>query len=180
MRKLAEPLAGLVLFETTPYRDHRGAFARCYCDQLLAEVGIDRPVRQGNLSNNACRGTLRGLHLQKSPHAETKIVQCLQGAIFDVAVDVRPGSGSFGHWYGARLDAENGLVMVVPEGFAHGYLTLEDNSLVHYLVTAAYAPEAECGFRFDDPAFAIDWPIMPVVISKRDRSHPLVAMPESA
>jgi len=180
MRRLAEPLAGLFLVETTPHRDHRGSFARVYCDQLLAELGIDRPVRQGNLSRNRCLGTLRGLHQQIAPHGETKIVQCLHGAVFDVAVDVRPGSASFGHWFGARLDADNGLLMVIPEGFAHGYLTLEDDSLVHYLVTAAYAPAFERGYRYDDPAFAIDWPMRPLVISKRDRSHPFVALPEMA
>lgn len=172
MHKLDEPLDGLLVLQTSPHRDERGAFARGYCRDSFEKFGITKPVAQGNLSSNAHEGTLRGLHLQQGAHAETKIVQCLKGAIYDVGVDLRPESTTYGRWFGTTLSAQNGQIMVVPEGFAHGFLTLSPDTLVHYLVTASYAPEAECGYRFDDPLLAIDWPMEPIVISARDRSHP--------
>lgn len=174
MHKLDEPIPGLMVLQTAPHRDERGAFTRSYCRENFRAFGLDEPIEQGNLSFNVHKGTLRGLHLQRGDAAEIKIVQCLEGAIYDVGVDMRENSPTFKHWYGTILSPQNGLLMLLPKGFAHGFLSLYPNSLVNYLVTAAYQPDAEVGFRFDDPAFNIDWPMEPTVISARDRGHPMI------
>lgn len=174
MRLIDQPLPGVLLIEVEPHGDERGFFARSFCREEFARFGIDREIVQGNISFSKKRGTLRGLHYQTGISAETKIVTCLTGAIFDVVLDLRPGSPGEGDWFGAELSAENGRVLVVPEGCAHGFLTLRPDSLVHYLVSQAYDPVAERGVRWNDPAFAIAWPSEPTTISERDRAHPLV------
>lgn len=172
MRSIEEPLAGVLLLEQVRHADARGFFARWYCQAELAKLGLERPVVQGNLSASPKRGTLRGLHYQEAPSAEAKIVQCVKGAIFDVALDLRPDSSTFGRWFGVELSATNGRILVVPEGCAHGFLTLENDVLVHYLVTAPHDSSRERGVRWDDPRFAIAWPFPPSLISERDRTHP--------
>jgi dTDP-4-dehydrorhamnose 3,5-epimerase len=176
MRLIDRPLGAAALFEQTRHLDERGAFARVFCRASLAEIGIVADIAQANLSHSRSAYTLRGLHMQLGASAETKVVQCLEGRLFDVIVDLRPASPSFRRWQGFELSAENGRVLVVPEGFAHGILTLTPDVLLAYLVTSPYDATAERGFRFDDPAFDIAWPHPPKVISAKDRSHPPFAM----
>ena len=176
MRLIERPLGSAALFEQTRYLDERGAFARIFCQASLAEQGIVADIAQANLSHSRQPYTLRGMHLQIGASAETKIVQCLRGRLFDVIVDLRPESPSYLSWQGFELSAENGRVLVVPEGFAHGILTLTPDVLLAYLVTAPYDAAAERGFRFDDPAFGIAWPHPPKVVSAKDRSHPPFAL----
>jgi len=127
---------------------------------------------QSNVSFNKRKGTLRGMHFQKKPFQETKLVRCTRGAVYDVIVDIRPESETFKEWIGIKLTSDNYTMIYVPEGFAHGFLTLEDNSEVYYLVTESYNKEFEGGLRWDDPEIAIDWPIAPMEISEKDREHP--------
>lgn len=169
---LARPMPGVLLLQAEQRRDERGYFARCFCRDELKALGIDRGVEQANLSLSTTRGTLRGLHYQVGSAAETKLVSCLQGALWDVVLDLRPGSPTFARHYAAELSAANRRMMVVPEGCAHGFLTLSDEALAFYFVSARYDPVRERGVRWDDPAFAIDWPFPPAVISARDRGHP--------
>lgn len=169
---IAKPMPGVVLLETQPRGDERGFFARCFCRQELRAIGVDRGVEQANMSLSAKRGTLRGLHYQIGIAAETKVVLCLQGALWDVVLDLRAGSPTFGRHFAAELSATNRRAMVVPEGCAHGFLTLTDDALAFYMVSSAYDPLRERGVRWDDPAFEIAWPFLPSVISPRDSSHP--------
>jgi dTDP-4-dehydrorhamnose 3,5-epimerase len=171
MRLIERPFGAAALFEQVRRGDERGFFARTFCREVLAAEGIEIDVVQANLSFSAARHTLRGLHLQLGSSAEIKIVQCLTGALFDVVVDLRPTSPTFCRWQGFELSAENGRVLVVPEGFAHGFLSLTSDVTLSYLVSAPYDPAAERGFRFDDPAFAIGWPAPPAVVSTKDLGH---------
>jgi dTDP-4-dehydrorhamnose 3,5-epimerase len=166
------PLEGAHLIELDKRGDDRGFFARAFCVNEFDAHGLDRNVVQINNSLSAERGTLRGMHYQLAPQTETKIVRCIRGSLWDVILDLRHGSRTFGQFYGAELSAANRKMMYVPKGFAHGFLTLEDNTEVFYLVTAFYAPELERGIRWNDPRFRITWPFHPVVISDKDRSHP--------
>ncbi len=152
--------------------DDRGFFARSFCAEEFRREGLSPVLSQCNVSFNRGRGTLRGMHLQIAPHEEAKLVRVTRGAIFDVALDLRPDSPSFREWVGVRLDAENHRALYVPEGVAHGFLTLEDDSEVFYQMSHPHAPSSARGFRHDDPAFAIEWPEAVVHISDRDRSHP--------
>jgi dTDP-4-dehydrorhamnose 3,5-epimerase len=162
----------MLVLEAEPHADGRGFFTRLFCRTQFAELGKKAAVDQANLSYSARRGTLRGLHYQLGPSAETKMVSCLRGRLHDVVLDLRPASPSFGHWAAVELSESNRRVVVVPEGCAHGFLTMEDDCLAFYLVTAAYDPLRERGVRWDDPAFGIVWPFQPTCISDRDRSHP--------
>lgn len=151
--------------------DARGFFARLICVETLAAAGLPfRPV-QISRSVNRVAGTLRGLHFQNPPHAETKLVQALRGRAWDVALDLRPGSPTQGRWCATELTGENGRAVLIPPGFAHGFVTLEDDTELLYATDVAWAPGAEGGVRWDDPAFAIDWPIAPRVLSPRDAGH---------
>ncbi len=172
MRLVERPLAAAALLATEPHSDERGFFARAFCRATLARLGFDCAIAQANHSFSARARTLRGLHLQVGRAAETKLVQCVAGAVFDVIVDVRPGSRTLGRWRGMELSAANRHLLVVPPGFAHGFLTLTDQTLVTYLVTEAYEPLLDRGIAFDDAAIGIDWPAEPLVVSARDRSHP--------
>ncbi len=172
MRVLDEPLPGVKLLELAPRFDERGFFARAFCRRTLAELGVELEVVQANLSRSRARGTLRGLHYQLPPSAETKLVCCPAGAIWDCVLDLRPESPTFGRHVAAVLSAADHRAMLVPPGCAHGFLTLEPDSLVLYFVSAAYDPARERGVRWDDPAFAIPWPFPPTVVSARDRAHP--------
>jgi dTDP-4-dehydrorhamnose 3,5-epimerase len=168
---VARPMPGVSLLETRPNSDERGVFARCFCRKELRAIGIDRAVEQANMSLSTQAGTLRGLHYQVGIAAETKIVCCLQGALWDVVLDLRSQSPTFGQHFAAELSAANRRTMVIPEGCAHGFLTLSSEALALYLVSASYDPLRERGVRWDDPAFEIAWPFAPALISPRDRAH---------
>lgn len=166
------PIPGAFVIEPRRIADERGFFARLWCERELAAQGLDPTVRQTNIGVSRSRGTLRGLHFQRPPHAEAKLIRCPRGAIFDVIVDLRPDSPMFRHWHGVELDQGNSRALYVPAGCAQGYLTLVDDTEIYYHASAAYAPAAATGVRWDDPAFAIDWPFMPVVLSDADRDWP--------
>lgn len=152
--------------------DERGLFGRTWCRKEFGEAGLRPDVVQCSISFNYRRGTLRGLHYQAAPHAEAKLVRCTRGAMYDVAVDLRPDSPTFCRWTAAELTAENRRALYIPEGCAHGFLTLEDNTEVFYQMSEFYHPEAARGVRWNDPAFGIVWPAEVTVISERDRSYP--------
>jgi dTDP-4-dehydrorhamnose 3,5-epimerase len=172
LRATPTPLPGLLVLDGAPHEDERGSFARLWCRDTLAAAGFDWPLAQANLSTNRARHTLRGLHWQEPPVEEAKVVRCLRGAIWDVAVDIRPASPSFRRWHAEELTAANGRALAIPPGFAHGFLTLAEESDVLYLMGAPYAPALARGARWDDPAFAIAWPATPAVIGPRDRVFP--------
>jgi dTDP-4-dehydrorhamnose 3,5-epimerase len=166
------PLPGVWVLELERHADERGFFARTFCRQELEAHGLAPEVAQCNLSVSHRRGTLRGLHLQRAPHEEAKLVRCTRGSLFDVAVDLRAGSATFARWFGVVLSAERANQLYVPKGFAHGFLTLEDDTEVCYQMSTPYAPEHQAGYRWDDPAFGIEWPAEVRVISERDRNLP--------
>ena len=166
------PLEGVYLIDIEKKGDERGFFARAFCTEEFREAGLETTYVQANDSLSIEQGTLRGMHYQLPPFAETKLVKCISGSVYDVVVDLRKDSPSFKKWTGAVLTAENRTMMYVPEGCAHGFLTLEPNSEVFYLVSALYSPEYEKGVRWNDPTFNIAWPEEPKAISKRDSSHP--------
>jgi dTDP-4-dehydrorhamnose 3,5-epimerase len=165
-------LSGLYLIDLERIEDARGLFARSFCLAELGEAGIDFPVVQANISFNNFSGTVRGMHYQLEPYAEGKIVRCTRGALFDVAIDLRPDSNTFCQWYGTELNDDNRTALLIPPGFAHGFQTLSDDTEVHYLMSAAYAPESAVGVRHDDPAFGVTWPIAVSSISDKDRQWP--------
>ena len=165
-------IEGAWLVELNRLGDDRGFFARTWCREEFENRGITVDLRQANMSFSAKAGTLRGMHFQRGEDAEMKLVRCVRGAIFDVVLDLRKGSPTFGRWEGVELTAENRRMLVVPEGCAHGFQTLVGDSEVFYLVSAAYAPESEGGVRWDDPAFGIKWPLPVSEISAKDAAHP--------
>jgi dTDP-4-dehydrorhamnose 3,5-epimerase len=163
---------GAYLIEPERRVDERGFFARVFCEKELAERGLAVSISQANTGFSPRAGTLRGMHFQLAPHAEVKIARCLRGSAFDVAVDLRPGSPTYRRWTGHLLSAENGKLLYLPEGCAHGYLTLAPDTELLYFTSAPYAPSGARGVRYDDPAFAIAWPAKVEVISKVDLSWP--------
>ena len=162
------------IIDPDPRYDQRGRFMRSWCGREFEEQGIHFLPVQANMQFNSRKGTLRGLHLQIAPALEAKLVRCTRGAILDVALDLRPGSPSFGEWCSAELTAENGRMLYVPEHCGHGFQSIEENSEVMYLTSAFYAPESCRGARFDDPAFGIQWPLPVSEISEQDRNWPLI------
>jgi dTDP-4-dehydrorhamnose 3,5-epimerase len=167
-------LSGAFLIDMAPVADERGFFARAYCAEEFAAKGLGTELRQCSVSHNTRKGTLRGLHCQKAPHEEHKLVRCTAGAIFDVIVDIRPRSPHYRRWFGTHLTAENHRSVFIPPGFAHGFITLSDDTEVYYMISVPHAPEYGQGFRWNDPAFAIEWPLLPSVISPRDAAYPLL------
>jgi dTDP-4-dehydrorhamnose 3,5-epimerase len=165
-------LRGAFVIEPERREDHRGFFARIWCQNELRQHGLKYELAQSNVGFSWKKGTLRGLHFQKAPHAEVKIVRCTRGALFDVIVDLRPDSPSHKQWFGVRLDEENRRMIYVPEGFAQGYITLADNTEMYYHTTAFFDPGSASGVRYDDPAFGVAWPAEVTVISEQDRSWP--------
>ena len=158
-----------------PIGDERGWFARTFDAEVFAAHGLDPSVVQCNVSYNARAGTLRGMHFQRDPHGEDKLVRCQRGALFDVIVDLRPGSVTRGEWFGVELTPDNHRSLFIPKGFAHGFQTLADDTEVHYQMSTPYVPGAGDGVRWDDPAFGIDWPDAPPggrIISDRDAAYP--------
>lgn len=166
------PLGGVYVVETERHADERGFFARTFCRDEFAARSLDARVAQCSVSFNLRRATLRGMHYQAAPYAEAKLVRCTMGAVFDVVVDLRPESQTFKRWFGVELSAANRRALYIPEGFAHGFLTLEDETEVFYQISEFYHPECSRGVRWDDAAFAIAWPFEPRVISERDRAFP--------
>ncbi len=165
-------LGGAYLLELEAVEDERGFFARTFCRQEFAHQGLNFTVAQANLSQTQKRGTLRGMHYQVEPMAEAKVVQCVHGSLYDVIIDLRPQSATCCRWLGVELSAFNRRLLYVPEGFAHGFQTLEDDTAVHYLMSQFYAPEYARGVRWNDPAFGIKWPLSDPVISEKDRQLP--------
>lgn len=174
MRFEPTPLAGAWLIHPEPRNDERGTFARAFCAQEFGAAGLETNYVQTSIGGNALAGTVRGMHFQRPPHAEVKLVRCIKGAIHDVIVDMRESSPSYLRWFGAQLSEENGLTMYVPHGFAHGYQALSGGATVFYMASAFYAPEAEGGLRHDDPRLAIAWPLPVAALSPRDAQHPLL------
>ena len=170
MRFLKTDLAEAWLLEPEPIRDERGYFMRTFCARDFAERGLETHFVQHNRSFSARKGTLRGMHFQTAPHTEVKIVSCVAGAIYDVIVDLRPGSPTYRAWEGFELSADNGRQLYVPAGFAHGFQTLGDAAELNYLISAFYEPTAATGISYDDPRIGIRWPLPVTVISERDRS----------
>jgi dTDP-4-dehydrorhamnose 3,5-epimerase len=166
------PITGAYLIDLQKHGDDRGFFARVFCCDEFGERGLQTQFVQINNSLSAERGTLRGLHYQLAPAEEVKVVRCVAGALWDVIVDIRPQSATFGRWFGAELSADNRRMMYAPRGMAHGFVTLADHTEAFYMVSAFYAPERERGIRWNDPRFGIEWPMTPIVMSDKDRHRP--------
>lgn len=174
MKLCATPLAGLCLVEFEIFTDSRGRFERLYCDDALASLRPNLSIAQANLSTTLGHGALRGLHYQDSSAKEAKLVRCLRGRVFDVAVDLREGSSTFLKWHAVELTGNFPRSLFIPEGFAHGFQVLSDEAELLYFHTARWNPNSEGGLRYDDPVLAIDWPVPVSTISARDRAHPLL------
>src|SRR5688572_17796333 len=166
-------IKGAFVVDIKRIQDERGFFGRAFCQHEMKQHGLNEVVAQTNLSHNPTRGTLRGLHYQDAPHEESKLVRCTRGSLFDVLVDLRKGSPTYCQWFGITLTADSFTMLYVPEGCAHGFLTLEDNTDIMYQVSNFYAPGAEKGLLWNDPAFGIQWPMEPTIISDKDRNQPL-------
>ena len=165
-------LKGAFIIELEKREDDRGFFARSWCEKEFADRGLNPRTVQCNISFNKKKGTLRGMHYQVAPSAEAKVVRCTRGAIYDVVIDLRPASPTFKKWFGEELTPENHRMLHVPEGFAHGFQSLQDDSEVFYQMSEFYAPQYARGVRWNDPAFAIQWPIAEPIMLERDRNYP--------
>lgn len=174
MKLHATPLDGLCEIRHTPVGDARGRFTRLFCEQELALIRPNLHFTQINLSETHGRGTLRGMHYQTPPAAEAKLIRCLHGRVFDVAVDLRAGSPTFLQWHAMELAEDTDRAVFIPEGFAHGFQTLTDEAHLLYMHTAPWTPTCEAGLRHDDPRLAIEWPLPVAEISGRDRGYPLI------
>jgi dTDP-4-dehydrorhamnose 3,5-epimerase len=174
MRFIDTTLEGAYTIEMQRLEDERGFFARSFCEEEFAAHGLPGTMSQGSVSFNLRRGTLRGMHFQAEPHAEEKLVRCTAGAAFDVIVDLRPGSRTYRGWFGVELTAENRTAVYVPKGFAHGFITLLDDTEILYMISVPYAAESGRGVRWNDPAIGVGWPLEPTVISARDAAYPLL------
>jgi dTDP-4-dehydrorhamnose 3,5-epimerase len=165
-------IEGAYWLELEMIRDERGFFARSYCREEYERHGMNPVIAQCNLSGNVAKHTLRGMHAQAPPYEEAKTVRCIRGRVWDVVLDLRPGSPSYGEHFGLELSAENRHALYLPEGTYHGFLSLEDDSELFYQISQVYVPQAAIGVRWDDPAFDIRWPARPAVINPRDRDYP--------
>lgn len=174
MRFTPTPIAGAWIIDAEPVSDARGSFARTICAQEFGQNGLATQFVQHSRSLNFSKGTLRGLHLQRAPHAEAKLIACIRGAVYDVCVDMRPDSSTFRQWFSVELTQDNARQFYLPEGCAHGFQTLADNSEIHYAMSNFYAPGAAFGYRWNDPVFAIAWPLPPTIVSPKDEDWPLL------
>jgi dTDP-4-dehydrorhamnose 3,5-epimerase len=165
-------IRGVMQVRVNRIADERGFFARSWCRGEFEAAGLDTSLAQCSISYNASKGTLRGMHFQSAPYAESKLVRCTRGAIYDVALDLRADSPTFREWFGVNLTADNRDMLYIPEGCAHGFLSLEDHTEVFYQISEFYHPETARGVRWDDPAFEIVWPANPQLLSDRDRNYP--------
>jgi len=168
MKFIETALSGAFIVEVNKLEDDRGFFGRAWCEKEFTDHGLDATVAQANVSYNKRRGTLRGMHFQRAPHSEVKLVRCTRGSLVDVIVDIRPESPTFRKWIAVELTADNCRMLYIPKRFAHGYQTLEDNVDLMYMVSTPYAPTHPTGVRYDDPAFGITWPLAVSAISKAD------------
>lgn len=166
-------IKGLYIIEPNPKVDKRGAFARNFCKKELTKEGLIFDIAQINQSLTKKEGTIRGMHFQKEPKSESKIVQCLKGKIYDVVIDLRKNSSTYGQWMSKELDDKNKTMFFIPKGFAHGFQTLVDDCVVQYFVSEFYSPEHESGVRWNDPFFNIKWPIKNPILSEKDKNQPL-------
>ncbi|MEW5725700.1 MAG: dTDP-4-dehydrorhamnose 3,5-epimerase [Thermodesulfobacteriota bacterium] len=174
MKFIETSLPGAYVIEPEPFQDRRGVFTRLFCRRELEKIGLAKDIQQVNHSLTRERGAVRGMHYQRPPRAEVKIVRCLRGAVFDVCVDLRRESPAFLHWHGEVLTGADPRLLFIPEGCAHGFQTLEEDTELLYFHTEFYAPDHEAGLRYDDPALGIRWPLQPTGLSERDQSHPLI------
>jgi len=174
MEFIKAKLDGVYVIEPKPKADARGYFARTFCKEELLAHGIEFDIKQANQSFTKKKGTIRGMHFQREPKAEAKIIQCLEGAVYDVAVDVRPDSATFGRWISEELSKENGKMLYIPKGFAHGFQTLSNNCRMQYFMSEVYSPQHSAGIRWNDSLFGIKWPLKPTIISKKDEKWPLM------
>lgn len=174
MKFVETPLTGAYVIELEPFLDERGLFARTFCKKEFAEIGFDKQIVQINHSLTRQKGAIRGMHYQRPPACEIKIIRCVQGAVFDVMVDIRVGSPTFRQWYGVELSKDNLRMVYIPEGFAHGFQTLTGEAELIYHHSEFYSPEDERGLRSDDPALAICWPLPATGISSKDQNYPLM------
>ena len=165
-------LDGAYLIHPEPMRDDRGYFARTFCVNEFAGNGLETAFPQHSVSCSRLKGTVRGMHLQKPPHEEVKLVRCLTGSIWDVIIDLRRGSPTFGQWKGFELSDDNGIQLYIPKGFAHGFQTLADDTRVNYLISKFYSPGAASGVRYNDPAFDVRWPLPVTTIAEKDLQWP--------
>jgi dTDP-4-dehydrorhamnose 3,5-epimerase len=165
-------LPGVFVIDQDRHKDDRGWFARAWCREAFATQGLSVDLAQCNLSHNARRGTLRGMHFQAAPHAEAKLVRCVAGTVHDVVLDLRPESPTYKQSYATELSAANGRAVFMPEGIAHGFQTLADDSTLFYQMSTAYMAEAATGVRWNDPAFQIDWPLADPLVNERDQAFP--------
>jgi dTDP-4-dehydrorhamnose 3,5-epimerase len=172
MKFNALPLTGAYQIEIETVSDERGFFARTWCQETALSLGLDPHMEQCSVSYNIRKGTLRGMHFQRAPYGEAKLVRCTRGVIYDVLLDLRPDSATFKNWLSVELSADNHQMVYIPPGLAHGFITLADDSEVFYQISQPYRPEASAGVRWNDPAFAISWPMAPTVLSERDQSYP--------
>jgi dTDP-4-dehydrorhamnose 3,5-epimerase len=172
LKFVSTPLAGAQLIEIEKLSDNRGFFGRAFGAREFAAEGLADRFVECSVSFNARKGTLRGMHFQKAPHAETKLVRVTRGSIYDVVIDLRPDSPTFKQWFGVTLSADAHRQLLVPEGFAHGFITQEDDTEIHYMISQVFAPTAATGVRYNDPQFNIRWPTEPVVVSDKDRAWP--------
>jgi dTDP-4-dehydrorhamnose 3,5-epimerase len=172
MEFIETPLAGCLVVRQKKISDARGFFARAWCVDEFTQHGLNASMVQLNTGYSHRAGTVRGLHFQAVPHAEAKLVRCTRGAIYDVAVDLRPASPTRGQWFGVELNADDGAMLYVPEGLAHGYQTMVDGTEMYYMTTARYAPASASGVRYDDATLAIRWPLPASVVSDQDRNWP--------
>ena len=167
-------IPGAWVIDIAPIHDHRGFFATTWLPEEFSKRGIDPSLAQCNLAFNHKRGTLRGMHFQKAPHGQAKIVRATRGALLDVIIDLRPASSTYRQWDAIELTADSRRMLYIPEGIAHGYLTLTDDVEAYYHASTPWVPQSESGVRWNDPAFGITWPFEPVVISEKDRNWPLL------
>lgn len=172
MKFIETSLKGAYVIEMEKFDDSRGFFARAFCKNELSAIGLNCEIVQINNSFSHKKGTLRGMHYQLSPKSEEKIIRCITGSVYDVIIDLRKGSNTFCQWFGIELNAKNRKSLFVPKEFAHGYITLVNNTEILYLVTEFYSPKYERGIRWSDPAFNIDWAAEPIIISDKDQNHP--------
>lgn len=171
------PLPGSFIVVPFGMGDERGSFGRLFDDAVFRDRGLESPVAQTSYSYNVAAMTLRGMHYQREPWAETKLVRCTRGRVFDVIVDLRAGSSTLFGWFGLELDEQLRNAIYVPVGFAHGFVTLTPGAELHYQISPQYHPDSAAGLRWDDPSLAIDWPVQPEVISERDATYPLLEHP---
>ncbi|MEM6348159.1 MAG: dTDP-4-dehydrorhamnose 3,5-epimerase [Bacteroidota bacterium] len=165
-------LKGAFIVDIKGFQDDRGLFSRVYCQREFEEHGLNAKVVNTNVSRSVYKGTLRGMHFQRQPMAECKLVRCTNGALYDVIIDLRPGSPTYKEWIGVELNEDNYRMLFVPEGFAHGFQTLVDQTEATYQVSQFYAPDHEGGVRWNDPTFGIEWPLEPTVMSDKDKNWP--------